>query len=167
VRSLSLELGAGYIQITDAGHVTFDSRDKMFHVLTPLSGTVSVGLLGWGGSGTPAYRNTNVNLGAVDAGATHVIGAAKLTYNTGDTSLPAGYWYMVGGSIVTDAKCFQSFSGTWATYLSSMAVFAFTIESGYAWFRENAAYQDGYESQTAHRSNAYTVQYNLWAGAFT
>lgn len=164
---MSIVIGAGYMRVTDGAHVVFDSRDKLFHILTEKSGSASVGLMGWGGQGTPAYRNTNVDLGAVDANATHIIGAGKLTYSTGDTALPAGFWYMLGGSIVTDCKCFQSFSGTWATYVSSMAAFSTTVESGHAWFRERAAYQDGYESQTAHRSNAYTLQYKLWAGTFT
>lgn len=153
--------------LKDGAHVVHDTRDKIFHILTPLAGTVSVGLVGWGGQGTPGTRSTNVDLGAVDSACTAVIGACKLTYATGSTSLPAGYWYAVGGSVVTDAKQFQSFSGTWATYLSSMAAFAFTVESGHVWFREQAAYQDGYESQTAHRSNAYTLEYKIWAGAFT
>lgn len=165
---MTLVVQNGYVQVTDiGGHVVHDTRDQIFHVLTELSGSVSVGGLGWGGSGSGVTRANDWDLGAVDAAATALMGICKVTYSGGLSSLPSGLWYTVGGSIILNHKTFQTISGTWSTYCSTASVFSFVLASGRARCQEETVNRDDYLSGTGATASGWTLQYKLYAGAFT
>jgi hypothetical protein len=98
---MSVDVHSGRMTIKNTSGVTlFDSDDGMFHVLSAVSGSVSI----------PAYvhpGNVNANvsdsylLGSCNANCTDAIGAVKFTLNTGAAGLAYDRWHTImGGSIM-------------------------------------------------------------------
>jgi hypothetical protein len=165
---MTLIIEPGYMQVTDVnGHIVHDTRDQIYHVLTTLNGQIVRPTMGWGASGNAQTRSIDIDLGAVDPACTTVQGLVKLTYSTGYSPLPSGTWLTLGGTIVFDMKVFQSLSGNWATYPSSVGTFDFIISAGHARFQEKLVMYDDYRSSLGGVMAGYTLDYRLVLGAFT
>lgn len=165
---MSLEINPGYIRVTDTnGHVVHDTRDKIFHVLTQLSGSLvrssldftAPAITGW------ATRHQSVSLGAVDPACTHIQGAVKIVYAGGHSSLPSGAWYSLSGSLVLFCKAFQLTDSSYARFVSSMRVLSLRIAEAEAFLDENIVLGDNLLA--AQSVSSMTVTYKLAAGRFT
>lgn len=160
---LIIDPGAGYAQLTDTnGTVVLDTRDQIFHILTKVNGAVS----------RPAYsssqhvRTANIDLGAVDANCTAVLGFARLDFTRSsdyDIELASGLWYAVGGTIAYKLAGFQSVSGTYDGYPCAVGLATFALSGGRARFQEEIT--QSYDRTTTQ--SAYTMTYRLYCGTFT
>jgi len=164
---MSLEIEAGYMRVTGTnGEVCLDTRNPMFHRITPKSGTVIVPHLDIGSGTAPKTRAQQHDLGAVAAGCTHVLGFCQIVYESGSAMLPSGYWFMVGGSIVSRIKRFQTTSGNNAKFISSMQLLTFELVGTTLVLNEETILCNDLEAGPNLSIAALTVNYRLWAGRF-
>lgn len=166
---MTLNLGADRITITDTdGSLIFDTNDKILHILPGLaSGSRSYAALNWGSGTNPSTRHTDVSLGAVNSNAQVIFGLARITYSSGLSSLPSGAWYTVGGSILHEHKTFQSLSGTYGNFPSSMAALTFYLSGNTLRIKEDVVTCDDSIAGVNDNFAGYTTTYRIYAGAFT
>jgi hypothetical protein len=165
---MSLNQGSGFITITGTnGDTVFDTRDKFFHVLTPVSGSVSIAARRFGTSSSPGLYSATHDCGAVNSNATHILGFCNVTYSTGYSQLASGLWYMVGGSILTEMQRYRSLGGTNGVFISTMRVLTFSLSGGRLWLEEATVACDDEQAGPGNSISAATVTYRIYAGVFT
>lgn len=170
VSALEINPGETYARVIgDDGTVVLDTREEIFHVLSRIDGQITRPSLEWGGgvSGTSEGRNATISLGSVDPACTGILGLARITYSTGYSLLPSDYWFVVGGSIVTVMKNFQSLNGTWAMFMSSIAMLSFSLNNGTVEFQESIRLKDDRFAGPLDSLAGFTVTYRLFCGTFT
>ncbi len=164
---MSLEIESGYIRVTGTnGDVCLDTRRKSFHVISRVNGTVVVPSLDVGTGEAPNGRTATYSVGTVASGCTHLLGFARITYSTGYSALPSGYYYTVGGSLITDVMRFQSIGGTNRPFISTMQILTFELSGTSVVLREETTLVNDYEAGFNVKSAAMTIDCRLFAGRF-
>lgn len=162
--------GAGFARVVgDDGTVVLDTREEIFHILSKVEGQVSRPALRWGGgeSGASTSREATIALGEVDPACTGILGLVRIQYSTGYSMLPSDYWFVVGGTIVTIHKGFQSVNGTWATFVSSLAMLSFVLNDGQVELQESIRLKDNRFAGFLDELAPFTITYRLFCGTFT
>lgn len=169
VAVLEIDPGTNYARVVGSdGTVVLDSREEIFHILSKLEGSITRSSLQWGGgSGNSTSRSATINLGTVDPACTGILGLARITYSTGYSHVPSGYWLCVGGTIVTVMKTFQSLNGTWAQFTSSVAMLGFNLNAGQVDFEESIRLKDDRFAGFLDSLAGFTVTYRLFCGTFS
>jgi hypothetical protein len=168
VSAFELEPANNYARVigTD-GTVVLDTREELFHIISKVNGSVTRPSLDWGGFASSDARNATIGLAAVNANCTGVLGLARITYSTGYSDLPSGYWLVVGGTIVTVLKMGQSVGGSWGTYATSIAMLSIVLNGGQAQLQESIRLKDDSLSGPNVKLAGFTVDYRLFCGTFT
>lgn len=145
------------------------ATDKLLHYLTPrLDGSFTRPAANWSGSGNaPAVRTNDFEIGVLPAVATDIVGLVRFQYSTGYTYLPPDAWFVAGGSFVLAMKRFQSISGSWANYVSSLAVATIYNDGPSLRFREEIALWDHYMAGPNANLAPFTVDYRLYPAVFS
>jgi hypothetical protein len=167
--SFEINPGNNYARVIDEdGTVVLDTREEIFHILSKVTGSVTRPILDWGSSAASDSRSADIDLGNVDPACTGVLGLARVTYSGTDYSdLPSGYWLVVGGTIVTVMKNFQSIDGNWGSFASSLALLSFTLTGGRARLLENIRLKDNFLAGPNRALAGFTLNYRLFCGTFT
>lgn len=168
VSALEIDPGADYARVIgDDGTVVLDTREEIFHVLSKLQGEVTRPSLTWGSGTSSTSRSATINLGSVDDACTGILGLAQITYSTGYSLVPSGYWLCIGGSIVTVMKGFQSLNGTFADFVSSLAMLSFNLSAGQVSLEESIRLKDDRFAGPLDSLASFTITYRLFCGTFT
>lgn len=167
--AFEIEPGAGFARVVgDDGTVVLDTREEIFHILSKIEGQVTRPGLEWGnGWDTIAQREATIQLGAVDPACTGILGLVRITYSTGYSMLPSDYWFVVGGTIVTIHKGWQSGSGSWELFVSSLAMLSFVLNNGQVELRESICLGDYRMAVGLNELAPFTITYRLFCGTFT
>jgi hypothetical protein len=166
--ALEIEPGAGYARVVGSdGTVVLDTREEIFHILSKVQGEVSRPRLVFGGSAGASRRYATIPLGSVDPSCTGILGLARITYSTDVSYLPSGYWYVVGGSLVTIHKTFQSLNGSWSDFLSTLSILSFVLNGSTVELHESTCLKDDYHAGPQDRLAPFTITYRLFCGTFT
>lgn len=166
--SLEINPGNTYARVIGSdGTVVIDTREELFHTLSRVDGSVTRPQLRWGSTEASTARSDAINLGAVDPTCTGVIGLARITYSTGYSTLPSGYWLCVGGTILAQMKNFQGPNGNWGSFPTSFALLSFVLNGNQVELQENIRLKDTYYAGPALALPAFTIDYRLFCGTFT
>lgn len=165
---MSVDVHSGRMTIKNASGVTlFDSDDGMFHVLSAVSGSVSI----------PAYvhpGNVNANvsnsylLGSCNANCTDAIGAVKFTLNTGAAGLAYDRWHTImGGSIMwlIDGHYFVGNSPDPNGGIYQLVVYSLRVSAGKVYLDRRLAISD--QSQGVYEVRSHTIKFKLKCGLYT
>jgi len=159
----------GILRITDGGAEVYNSStDELLHYLPPrIDGSVSRDSVNWPGGTAWERRDADILLGTVPAVASDLVGLVRVQYDTGYTHLPPNAWYVAGGSFLLVFKTFQSLSGTWANYVSSVAAVTIYKSGNQLRFQERIRLLDHYMAGPNLNLAGYTLTYRLYPAVFS
>jgi hypothetical protein len=173
---MTLVITTGRIYTQDAvGNLTFDSNDKMFHVIgNAITGSFFRGPLSFGLT-SPQLRFENTFVTTLPAGATHIRGIYSIYYSGGayDPVLPNGHWTPIGGSNVLLHKRSQDANGNWdGDYPTSMAVGSFIVTPNIygtndVYYEEQYTLSDYYYNYRNRIIDSMSISYRIYPGTFT
>lgn len=164
---MTLEIEPGYVRVTDTnGHVCLDTRRKSFHRLSLVSKTINIPQLDVGTGEAPNGRTATYSVGSVAAGCTHLLGFCRITYSTGYSMLPSGYWYTVGGTLVPEIMRFRTISGVNTPFISSLQLLTFELVGNTVVLKEEVTLANDYEAGFNIKTAAMTIDCRIYAGRF-
>lgn len=159
----------GVLTITDGAELVFDSsRDKLLHYLNPrIDGSIARPKADWSGSTTPSIRSYDAQIATLPAVSTDIVGLVRFRYSTGYTYLPPDAWFVAGGSFVLAQKDFQTISGVWGAYCSSMALATIYKSGNQLRYKEEISLKDHYMAGPNLNLAAFNVDYRIYPAAFS
>lgn len=165
-----IDNNAGILRITDGAEEIYDSsKDALFHYLPPrIDGSFSRSSENWSGSGSaPGARINDFSIGTLPDAATDIVGLVRFEYSTGWEYLPSGAWFVAGGSFVLVSKDFQTISGSWGTYVSSLAFATIYNDGTDLRFKEEMSLWDHYMAGPNLNLAGFDVTYRLFPAVFS
>ena len=160
---------AGVLQITDGGTEIYNSStDELLHNLPPrIDGSVSRGALAFSGGSTPTFRDTDFSIGSLPSVASDIVGLVQIQYSGGFEYLPAGSWFVAGGSFLFVHKRFQDIGGGFANYPASIGIATIYKNGADLRFKEQLYLLDHYLAGPALALEGYTMNYRLFPAVFS
>jgi hypothetical protein len=160
----------GVLRITDgAGEVVYNSAtDQLLHFIPPrIDGSVSRPGLSWSRGSSWSERTADFGLATLPSVATHIVGLVRVTYSSGKSFLPGGAWYPAGGSLLLERKTFQTISGTWGDYVSSIGIASIYKSGNQLRFKEEISLRDDRLGALGFLVAPYTLTYRIYPAVFS
>ena len=154
------------MQITGPGGATrFDSDDALFHVISPVTGSINIAAYSNPDS-TNLDLTTSYTLGTCNSLCTDVIGSVKF-YNTTAQGLPNNQWTtFMGGTLVwvIDGHNTTGSSPDPNLGLRQMCLYTLRIASGTVYLDRRLLFSNN--GQGVYTILAHDIQYNLKCGVW-